>query len=205
MKLAITLLFPVLMTLVVPTIASGERMVKIPKRERLCGSRNGTNAHHGSQNSVATGSPVSTEVDEITSSAVQSTVTVVEAIAEPTLIATATDAPVITTVSTASQGSKESVAPPLPVKSSSPASTDMAIRGGLGWNSESLSHMTEFTKQPSKIHWAYSWGLKPEGNYDPAVEFVPMVWGRDDITQLETAKANWPAGTNTILSFNERE
>lgn len=50
--------------------------------------------------------------------------------------------------------------------------------------------------------WFYTWAADPQGIAAPAgTEFVPMIWGRDSVTQdqLDRAKANG----RTLLAFNE--
>src|SRR3954470_10732714 len=50
--------------------------------------------------------------------------------------------------------------------------------------------------------WFYTWAADPQGIAAPAgTEFVPMIWGRDSVTQDQLDRAK--AAGSTLLAFNE--
>jgi hypothetical protein len=50
--------------------------------------------------------------------------------------------------------------------------------------------------------WFYTWAADPQGIAAPAgTEFVPMIWGRDSVTQDQLDRAK--AAGRTLLAFNE--
>lgn len=72
------------------------------------------------------------------------------------------------------------------------------VKKGLAYNSVSL--LSSF----SGASWAYNWAAGAGGSMPSGVEYVPMLWGTNDISA-------WPAAVNTaitngashVLSFNE--
>lgn len=73
---------------------------------------------------------------------------------------------------------------------------------GTGWdtvyNPADLS-----TYAAAGLQWWYNWQLQP--TVESIVEYVPMVKGTENVPELAGAMANWPSGTQYVLSFNERK
>lgn len=55
------------------------------------------------------------------------------------------------------------------------------------------------------VSWAYNWAPSPNGNLPDSVEFVPMLWGQNTITQFVSGIAGLLTGGNVkyMMGFNE--
>lgn len=88
-----------------------------------------------------------------------------------------------------------------PSSNTSGGKGDSAV--GTGWdvaqNSADLS-----TYVANGLGWYYEWKLVSKWS-DSGAEFVPMVWGPDDVPKVQEAKGKWAPSTKHVLSFNERE
>ncbi len=66
---------------------------------------------------------------------------------------------------------------------------------GIAANAAPTSALAPSASAPG-VSWWYNWALTGSGN-DPAIEFVPMVWGSSN------ANSALPAGAHFVLGFNE--
>lgn len=54
-----------------------------------------------------------------------------------------------------------------------------------------------------EVSWWYNWSYHPGGEALPGAEFVPMVWGRIEASDVAAIEAGIPAGARYLLGFNE--
>ena len=133
-----------------------------------------------------------------------------EAMSETNAALVLTTSSVSPSTSTATPPTTSSLAP-APTPSTSTAvvgGSGGGVHGGavgLGWNDESGTNIESFLSVPgSKLSWYYNWALTPTSSAS-GLEFIPQVWGSGSIAGLKAAKPSWPAGTEYVMSFNERE
>jgi len=73
---------------------------------------------------------------------------------------------------------------------------------GLAYNDATLANLFEGYDQ---ITWGYNWGF-PSSGLSTEFEFVPMLWGLPDASDLSEADPSWAAAATAaqhILGFNE--
>ncbi|TLS20905.1 uncharacterized protein PpBr36_10829 [Pyricularia pennisetigena] len=104
---------------------------------------------------------------------------------------------------------------PAPAKQSSAPAVDNSTSGsgysqssgskrGLAYNDASLT--SPFMGSGSKCSWAYNWGQRADGLDTSKIEYVPMLWGPQQMhtsTWKQNADAAIAAGSKSLLSFNE--
>ncbi|EHA49782.1 hypothetical protein MGG_08577 [Pyricularia oryzae 70-15] len=109
----------------------------------------------------------------------------------------------------------QSQAAPAPAKSSSAPVVDNSNSGsgysqpsgskrGLAYNLASLT--SPFMGSGSKASWAYNWGQTPDGLDTTKIDYVPMLWGPQQMhtsTWKQNADSAIAAGAKSLLSFNE--
>ena len=79
------------------------------------------------------------------------------------------------------------------------ASAEVAKKGVATWNYDGVNS----TLPDSGAEWYYTWGSADSNIKVPkGVEYVPMIWGRANVTKSELAAAQSAKG-NTLLAFNE--
>ena len=78
-------------------------------------------------------------------------------------------------------------------------SAEVAKKGVATWNYDGVNT----TLPDSGAQWYYTWGSADSNITVPkGVEYVPMIWGRANVTKSELAAAQSAKG-NTLLAFNE--
>jgi hypothetical protein len=75
------------------------------------------------------------------------------------------------------------------------SATRRSCKRGIAANGAPKSAFAPTRTSPG-VSWWYNWALTGSGQ-DPAIEFVPMVWGSS------TAGSTLPAGSRFVLGFNE--
>ncbi len=75
------------------------------------------------------------------------------------------------------------------------ASGATGCKRGIASNMAPSSALAPTASSPG-VSWWYNWAISGSGG-DPAIEFVPMVWGSS------TAQSALPAGARYVLGFNE--
>lgn len=91
--------------------------------------------------------------------------------------------------------------------SSQPQSTDVSTVQdpvvGLGWDKkENTADLSTYIA--NGLEWWCNWGMEPNFQ-DVGIEFVPQVWGPEDVPKVNGFRTKWPASTKHVISFNERE
>ncbi|KAJ5646212.1 hypothetical protein N7490_002584 [Penicillium lividum] len=87
---------------------------------------------------------------------------------------------------------------PSPVQKRSSSST----KRGAAYNDATL--VSALTDSSSVISWAYNWGSTIDGDIPSGVEYVPMLWGSDDVDSWAAAvKTALADGSTHLMGFNE--
>ncbi|KAF1990804.1 glycoside hydrolase family 128 protein [Aulographum hederae CBS 113979] len=77
---------------------------------------------------------------------------------------------------------------------------------GVSYNAPEYSMFFSLAGQNSKISWAWNWDSWPHDGYNPALDFVPMLWD-DTATSTGPWAQRMPEllkyGTNSLYGFNE--
>ncbi|KAG9531377.1 glycoside hydrolase family 128 protein, partial [Aureobasidium melanogenum] len=77
---------------------------------------------------------------------------------------------------------------------------------GLSYNNASYTMPFSLSGQNSQVSWAYNWYQAAGSGFNPALEYVPMLWSNaSDLTSSWTANAQAAinAGSTHLLGFNE--
>ncbi|KAI4723132.1 hypothetical protein E4T48_00386 [Aureobasidium sp. EXF-10727] len=77
---------------------------------------------------------------------------------------------------------------------------------GLSFNNPAYTMPFSLSGQNSQVSWAYNWYQTPGSGFNPALDYVPMLWSNaSDLTgQWATnAQAAIDAGSKYLLGFNE--
>ncbi|KAG9571140.1 glycoside hydrolase family 128 protein, partial [Aureobasidium melanogenum] len=77
---------------------------------------------------------------------------------------------------------------------------------GLSYNNAAYTMPFSLSGQDSQVSWAYNWYQVAGSGFNPALEYVPMLWSNaSDLTSSWTANAQAAinAGSTHLLGFNE--
>jgi hypothetical protein len=77
---------------------------------------------------------------------------------------------------------------------------------GLSFNNPAYTMPFSLSGQNSQVSWAYNWYQTPGNGFNPALEYVPMLWSNaSDLTNswATNAQAAINAGSKHLLGFNE--
>ncbi|KAG9951432.1 glycoside hydrolase family 128 protein, partial [Aureobasidium melanogenum] len=77
---------------------------------------------------------------------------------------------------------------------------------GLSYNNAAYTMPFSLSGQNSQVSWAYNWYQAAGSGFNPALEYVPMLWSNaSDLTSSWTANAQAAinAGSTHLLGFNE--
>jgi hypothetical protein len=73
---------------------------------------------------------------------------------------------------------------------------DVPCKRGIGSNVAPGPAFARTASSPG-ISWWYDWGSQPSSAPPAAIDFVPMIWGKDQVTDTI------PSGSSYLLGFNE--
>ncbi|CAD0114765.1 unnamed protein product [Aureobasidium uvarum] len=77
---------------------------------------------------------------------------------------------------------------------------------GLSFNNPAYTMPFSLSGQNSQVSWAYNWYQTPGSGFNPALEYVPMLWSNaSDLTGqwASNAQAAINSGSKYLLGFNE--
>ncbi|KAJ5924099.1 hypothetical protein N7466_008286 [Penicillium verhagenii] len=77
-----------------------------------------------------------------------------------------------------------------------------STKRGAAYNEATL--VSALTSSSSVVSWAYNWGSTIDGDLPSGVEYVPMLWGIDDVDTWAAAVSTALAdGSTHLMGFNE--